>query len=234
MKYLLWIAGFALVFIAGYMLGATSAPTGNKEMAQTSETKDVECPTLSLPKKPNFNKGDISKEGIKNTVDIKEGNPNVQITQNSTKENVDIKPLSVHTEKAFFAIDISVPKEIAEIMKTQIPQLSKYLSDREKAYDDASDEEWAYNKKIELESMLNTHAMSDDIEILSLSCLQLMCEVIATIYSDDSWKNIDRYIYSNSKGHIESRNLNYIPSLTFQDTDGIKSYVYRQYEFSRK
>ena len=117
----------------------------------------------------------------------------------------------------------------AESMTQKIYEGSQFLSEMEETLDQSSNEFWAYQAKAELETLIYSHPLAHDVEIVSLSCKQLMCELIAVVNNLDSWFQIDFHIRNNVR-----RINNELPALNLfhRDPESSASYYYNIYRYN--
>lgn len=125
-----------------------------------------------------------------------------------------------------------MPDEISEEMKTNIFEKSLFLENMEKTEGDASDENWGYEKTQELWGIIAHHPLSAEYEVASITCKQLMCEVIGLVYNTDSWMEIHVAIFQNATNIIPGwPNDGRPPNISFR-SDG-KVYMYTTYGFTQ-
>ena len=67
--------------------------------------------------------------------------------------------------------------ENAKFLEGAIAENSEFLNNSASPFDDQQNEDWAYAKEAEILGLVHSHPLSGSVEVLSLLCRQLMCEL---------------------------------------------------------
>lgn len=118
-----------------------------------------------------------------------------------------------------------------EQMLEKIKSESQFLNPRDTEQDPYDDEIWAYEKKQELTNIIYSQPGSSSLEISSITCKQLLCEVIGK-ERDNAWLPILMEIMMHAK-NIDHRNNNSQKAfgVLFMGEEG-NSYFYKIFRFT--
>ena len=122
------------------------------------------------------------------------------------------------------------PTNIADSMSEKVLRESQFLNDLEEKLDSNADNEWAYRTKLELENLIASHPLSQDVEVNNISCKQLVCEVISTVHNHESWNEIHFYLLQNATNVQPSwETEDPLLNVHFRDNGTYYSYVLYQF-----
>ncbi|WP_018277934.1 hypothetical protein WKI13_09190 [Teredinibacter turnerae] len=125
------------------------------------------------------------------------------------------------------AKDYSVREHMLEKIKSE----SQFLNPRDAEQDPYDDEIWAYEKKQELANIIYSQPGSSSLEISSITCKQLLCEVIGK-ERDNAWLPILRQILIQAK-NIDYKNNNSEKTFgVLYRGDESDSYFYKIFRFT--
>jgi hypothetical protein len=93
----------------------------------------------------------------------------------------------VHKEQINELVTAHMSSENAEHMKSQISKDNDFLSQPSIKQDAIEDENWAYNMEQQLKIFISQHELSENFELLNLSCKQLMCDVFGVEKESNTW-----------------------------------------------
>lgn len=117
-------------------------------------------------------------------------------------------------------------------MLNMIKDKSEYFEPRESTQDPYKDEDWAYEKTQELQNIIYSHPNSGSLEIISINCKQLMCEVIGKD-NGNAWIPVVVQIMISAKNIIRSEDHNDEAFGVVFMGDGEESYFYKVFEFTK-
>jgi len=214
-----------VLLIIGYHL----YPTLNEERLEESSSNSADLPTL-LSKQPSVPQNIIQPLRSKNktkTLTVSEQNfsdkstvnlnqqqtPSVTSTAQtapySEETNVEspeqLAELKVwsenHKKNLKELVNKILPAERAQALMVAIMKNNPFLNEAVVKQDVYSDEEWSYKMTAIINNLILQHPYGLDIEVLSLTCKQLTCEMIVRQLVNGSWfeiyPDLMRYFLSN-------------------------------------
>ena len=140
--------------------------------------------------------------------------------------------VSNHKEDIKNILSDIMPDNISEQMKDNVFEKSLFLENLENAEDHKADDNWGYEKRQEMVGIITHHPLSADYEVASITCKQLMCEVIGLVYDVDSWTQIHIAVFQNAKNIIPGWPQDGRPSNISYRSDG-NTYMYTTYAFTQ-
>ena len=105
-----------------------------------------------------------------------------------------------HKQNLKELVDNNFPKDKAERLFDYILRDNPFLNEPSLNQDVYSDEEWSYKMKETISSVISQHPIGFEIEVLSLTCKQLTCEMMVRQLVNGSWYEI----YSALMGYFIS------------------------------
>lgn len=136
-----------------------------------------------------------------------------------------------HAQNLYDTFDRWASKETAWGMRDAVGKNSAFIRPREKVMDDATDENWALVKQQELRDIMQANSRASEFELVSLTCKQLMCEIVGSTRSIDVWRGIFRDLLVQAKNIAPSNDEEGDMVGLFND-DGIRR-VYTLCRFSK-
>lgn len=107
-----------------------------------------------------------------------------------------------HVKDITDSISTVFPKAIAERMGEFIGENSQYVKPRDRVMNDTMDQDWAMYKQDELRYIIQSSPYAAAIEVNTIHCKQLMCELIGAIKSGDAWEAIFNEINNQAENII--------------------------------
>ncbi|MCP4413717.1 MAG: hypothetical protein GY808_14245 [Gammaproteobacteria bacterium] len=83
-----------------------------------------------------------------------------------------------HTEQLLKLIETNLPDFVAKEMKKQITINNNFLDNPELRQEPIEDSNWAFLMEQYLNDFISTHELSDDFELINLTCKQLTCGIL--------------------------------------------------------
>ena len=102
-----------------------------------------------------------------------------------------------HKSSIFKIINKSLPPSLIAKFKKIIPEHNDFLESPTLNQDPFTDKFWAYDMEFTLRDLIVQHELSYDFEILSITCKQLICEVIGIDKTALVWRKIHQSLITN-------------------------------------
>ncbi len=132
-----------------------------------------------------------------------------------------------HKESIDTLITTHVPSNLVAGMSAKLSENNDFINNPELMQTPAEDDNWSYNMEQTLTHLLLGHQLSQEFELLNLTCKQLTCDILA-IDKARVWMPLYIHLLTNEASLISNQEkafsaLNYI--------DGNVNYLYTQHNF---
>jgi hypothetical protein len=152
-----------------------------------------------------------------------------EVTTNQDREEIiALKEWATsHKESIETLITTHVPSNLVDGMSAKLSENNDFINNPELMQTPAEDDNWSYNMEQTLTHLLLGHQLSQEFELLNLTCKQLTCDILA-IDKARVWMPLYIHLLTNEASLISNQEkafsaLNYI--------DGNVNYLYTQLNF---
>ena len=219
-----------LSVLVSFVIGYHLYPVFNERLIEESSSDRTDLTTLSSTKPSASQSTTQTHQQGKNSDRLANRDPNStnknvdvalkqqrissatltkQVEHDPTETNIDdseqlaaLKEWSEeHKRNLTELVNNNLPAKRAQALMESIMKDNPFLNDVVVKQDAYSDEEWSYKMKATITNLISQHSYGQDIEVLSLTCKQLTCEMIVRQLVNGSWfevyPDLMRYFLSN-------------------------------------
>ncbi len=177
---------------------------------------------------PNDQK-DIELELVVSENDLLKTHQSTYLEEGSDEQLALLEWASEHRSNLSQVIDESLPESVANVMKLAVfkdnAMLETPLAQQENGIDDA----WAYLTEQKIRDHIFQHNLGSGIDLLSVTCKQLMCDILAIEREAHAWFEIYKSLYQLPQ--IRYPDSEYQPTNVQRVENGI-AYGYGQIMFN--
>lgn len=203
------------------------------KLATTVQNKDLE--NHLQPRSTNL---DEASERDKQSTVYAKNNTNVPVTINETELTPEQQTqqqeldtwLTEHKQNLRENLSARLPSSILDGMLEQITKNNAFLDELSVKQDVNVDEQWAYSMEQELRDIIQQHALGNNIELFSVVCKQLTCELTGKELTPGTWQQVFMALFihlsQSSKKLVDEMGKN----VSYLEDDLI--YFYSQFVFA--
>lgn len=136
-----------------------------------------------------------------------------------------------HKKELDSLIDTNLPGDAGQQLKQAVSTNNLMLDDKRINQPEQQDELWSQNTQQQLTDIISQSQYAGGIQLVGVTCKQLMCEIIVIQNNNNSWFKLLKDIYPkliNDLGIVPGPNDKYKSVMRFQ---GDQSYIYFQLGF---
>lgn len=175
-----------------------------------------------------------SNEGDQENVDFVELDPEILEQQENLK-----RWSEGHRESLNEIILTNVSENISEKLLEIIQTDNQFINDTKLKQDPEKDEAWAYEMEQMIRETIEQHRFSTEVEVFSIVCKQLVCEMVTKEMVEGSWQSVYSSITRNVFMNLSETNRDKIDGF-FDNIKNIslsengETYIYSQVPFFEK
>ena len=172
-----------------------SASPVNQQSKQATAAQNKDAENHLQPRSANL---DEASERDKQSTVYTKNNTNVPVTINEIElshEQQDLQYelnnwVTEHKQNLRENLTARLPSSILDGMLEQITKNNAFLDELSVKQDVNVDEQWAYTMEQEIRDIIQRHALGNNIELFSVVCKQLTCELTGKELTPGTWQQV--------------------------------------------